>query len=96
MPDPVIGQLFPSPSSTYPAAKQPGGVGTAVTDPAQTINEKTGYFFPGCGHSIRSWLITRVAIGGVPSALVQCPVCSYVQNIYTPASLLDAQEIILG
>lgn len=110
MPDPVIGGLYLSPTRSYPIPLQPGGPGTPVTAPTQPANpnEKTvtvyigppqehvGRFYPGCGHSIMSYEIVLVAVGGAPAALVVCPLCGYVQNIYQPPSLLDAQDIILG
>lgn len=95
MADPVVGGLYPQ-AEGYEVSSQPGGVGTPVTSQPQTIGERLGKFNPQCGHSINSWEIIRVAEDGVTSALVCCPICRYVQNKYTPASLLDAMEIILG
>lgn len=112
MADPQIGQLWtPSgPLWQYPHAKQPGGIGTPVTDPTQPPiqselegqppqppavdptprAEKNGLYYPGCGHSIMEWEVVRASVGGVPSALICCPICRYIQQIFTPYTLLDA------
>lgn len=111
MADPVLGGLYLNPQRYYPIPTQPGGPGTP-TVPAQPPVEETrvvtqppyvgppqehlGRFFPGCGHSIMSYEIARTTIGGAPAALVLCPLCNYIQNIYQPPSLLDQQDIILG
>lgn len=61
--------------------------------------EKLGRFFPGCGHSINSWEVVLSEVDGQPSqpcALVLCPLCGYIQNIYSPANNLLEQEYILG
>jgi hypothetical protein len=110
MADPVIGTLYVKPGVPQPPRyTQPGGQGTPVvpTQPPQPQpvtqppyvgppQEHLGRFFPGCGHSIMSYEVVYVAVGGVPSAALLCPMCGYVQNLYTPASLLDQQDIILG
>jgi hypothetical protein len=78
---PLIGQLFPEPYQ--PTPKQPGGIGTPVTDPLQTVYEKTGMFFGGCGHSFNSWVIQQTSVGGVPQKLATCPLCGYCQQVLT-------------
>ena len=75
----------PTPTGAYPPA----------VDPTPSA-EQASMFFPGCGHAIRSWQIARAAIGGVPSALVTCPLCGWVQSVRSPFNLLDLEEIILG
>lgn len=57
---PVLGQLLPEPYQ--PTPKQPGGIGTPVTDPAQKVDEKTGMFAPGCGHFINSYNIQQMTV----------------------------------
>lgn len=61
---PVLGQLLPEPYQPTPS--QPGGIGTPVTDPTQKVDEHTGMFAPGCGHSINSYDIKQMAVN-VPS-----------------------------
>lgn len=92
MADPVAGQLLTLPYE--PTFSQPGGVGTAVV-PAITVGQKTGMFFPGCGHSIRSWDIRQQSIGGVTQKLVCCPECGYVQK-FLSLSDFSKQEIIFA
>jgi hypothetical protein len=110
--DPVIGSLYPrSQNRYYPIPTQPGGVGTPVVPAQPPVQEATvltqppyvgppqellGRFFPGCGHSIMSWEVVLDTIAGEPAALILCPRCGYIQNIYQPPSLLDQQDIILG
>jgi hypothetical protein len=60
---PVLGQLLPEPFQ--PTPKQPGGVGTPVTDPIQQVDEKTGMFAPGCGHYINSYDIKQMSVDQV-------------------------------
>lgn len=108
MADPVIGTLLYQ-KEGYPPFVQPGGPGTPTspTQPPQpqppTVpvyvgppQEHLGRFFPGCGHSIMSWEVASVTVGGAPAKALLCPLCSYIQNIYQPPSLLDSQEFILG
>jgi len=73
-------------------AQQPGGIGTAVTDPTQTVNEATGRFRPGCGHSINNYEVLQQSYAGCPAVLVTCPICSFLQKIITPASALHDPE----
>jgi hypothetical protein len=83
--DPVVGQIYNVDLiGIYPSAVQPGGIGTPVTMPAQSLGEKNGKFFPGCGHSIMSWEILSHPVGGIRSAIICCPLCRYVQRIITP------------
>ena len=91
MPDPSVGSL--QPVSWLPPPYQPGGPGTPVIFPAETVNtqlnEKTGMFFPGCGHSIMHWEISWDSLGGQPVALVKCPLCGWINSIWNPASLIE-------
>ena len=109
----VVGQLH-SQTSGYPPSQQQGGVGTPVTDPIQhigptsnikpdllfPINEFTGRFRPGCGHSINSYEVLRELVSGCDaSALIVCPICKYIQNIITPYDLIHTSlgfELIVG
>jgi hypothetical protein len=59
-------------------------------------NEQAARFHADCGHSFQSYEVKRCAVGGVPSAVLCCPICSFVVNIYTPYSLLDEQQVIQG
>lgn len=90
----VVGQL--DPVDYVPKPVQPGGIGTPVTMPTQTVAEHNGRFMPGCGHSIMAYEVDHIAISGVPSALVKCPLCGWIQSIWTPASLLDQIPFIFG
>lgn len=95
MADPILGELLPVPY--LPSSSQPGGPGTIVTDPTQTVQEKNGFYYPGCGHSVNSYDVSRSAVGGVPSAIVKCPVCGYVEQIYTPYTIFDnLQGVLFG
>lgn len=87
----------------YPPAKQPGGLGTPVTDPKQQLgstspnkpdilfpmNEYTGRFRAGCGHSFNNFEVLKEAVNGIPSALIVCPLCKYVTRIVTPYDLIQ-------
>lgn len=97
MADPQVGQLWPL-GDDYPTPVQPGGPGTVVTSPPQDIGEKIGMWTTGCGHFFNNWAIYKVAVGGVPSALVCCPLCGYISRIITPYDLIntDANAIIFG
>ena len=94
----TIGQLTPQGNYVFGIAAQPGGPPNPVTDPAQTTDEHTGDFYPGCSHSIRSWDVKFAAVEGIPSALVCCPICGYLQKIITPASDLynESNSIIFA
>jgi hypothetical protein len=59
----------------------------------QTVGQKVGMFFPACGHSIRSWHITNISVGGTRFALVCCPMCGYIQRVMDPAQVYS-EEII--
>lgn len=65
-------------SSQTPNANEP----TSVKNP---LNQSTGQFFPGCGHSINSWNVQNVSVGGVPMKAITCPLCGYLQNTMTEA-----------
>jgi hypothetical protein len=92
MADPFVGGLFP-PDKEYPAAKQPGGPGTIVTDPIQSDGEKIGLFVAGCGHFFNSWMIQKIAVSGTASAVIGCPVCGYCQRIITPYDLINDNQV---
>ena len=95
MADPVVGELRPG-RDFGAVCEQAGGIGTPVTAPVQTVDEKNGQFTAGCGHWFNSWLLRQAAVAGVASALISCPLCGYIQRIVTPASDLDELEIIIG
>jgi hypothetical protein len=87
MANPILGALYPAPY--LPKSKQPGGPGTPVVDPTQTVEEKNGYYYPGCGHSVNSYDVQQTSVNGIPSKLVTCPICGFLQAIITPASDFD-------
>ena len=87
MAEPVVGDLLPEPYQPKP--KQPGGPGTPVTDPTQTVGEHVGMFMPGCSHSINSYNIQQTTIDGIQQILACCPMCGWVQRIL-PATTFDA------
>lgn len=60
------------------------------------LAETATRFHPDCGHHIMSWEVRRGTVNGAPAALLCCPRCGFVQNIYQPPSLLDNQEFIIG
>lgn len=93
----VVGQIIVRDGS-YPAPVQPGGIGTPVTSPVQTDGEKLGLWVAGCQHWFNHWDVHTCALSGVQSALICCPLCSYVQRIITPYSDIhtDANMIIFA
>src|SRR5574341_872763 len=62
---------------------------TGIVTPGQTINEMNGKFRAGCGHSFNSWEIVYVSVSSVKKAVVRCPLCTYVQNIYNPSHVIN-------
>lgn len=81
--DPVVGQLM-GVYEAFPTPSQPGGAGTAVTAPTQAVGNETGLFQPGCGHKITRYEVRKHLVGCQLSALLVCPLCSYLQRIITP------------
>lgn len=90
----TVGSLYPHPNY-LPQPTQLGGPGNPVTDPTQTINERTGQFNPGCTHSVNTYLIIRDGVNEQPSDLVCCPICGWIQQIF-PAGYLDNVPFIVG
>lgn len=95
------------PGTAVTAPFQPAAASPPVENPtAPTVpfyvglpNEKLGRFFAGCGHSFNSWEVVIDTVCGQPQqpcALTLCPLCGYIENIYSPASVLLNQEYILG
>jgi hypothetical protein len=93
---PVVGAIW-NPPSYLPPFTQPGGIGTA-TFPAQQTGELVGQWTAGCGHSFQVWNVASVTIAGVQTAVVQCPYCSYVQELISPYDAIYTWpfEIIMG
>lgn len=101
-PNSQVGEIHKN-NIAYPPAKQPGGLGTPVTDPKQQLgstspnkpdilfpmNEYTGRFRAGCGHSFNNFEVLKEAVNGIPSALIVCPLCKYVTRIVTPYDLIQ-------
>lgn len=76
----LIGRLFPV--SYIPQPQQPGGIGTPVTMPTETIGEQlAGFLRPGCNHATNHWEIVRLSHAGVSYVLKKCPTCGYVQDV---------------
>jgi hypothetical protein len=73
---------------------QPGGTGTAVTSPTQRIDERTGRFYFGCGHSVNNMEIRKALDndGVTLIAELRCPVCGYLQRKISPFSAIYAPE----
>jgi hypothetical protein len=93
----TFGELLP-PDDIVPKYSQPGGTGNPVF-PQQQQGELIGMWFAGCGHSFNNYMVTFRSIGCGPSALLQCPLCSWVQRVWTPASLIYDNEqnfILMG
>jgi hypothetical protein len=86
----VVGELFNGDLlAMYPKASQPGGIGTPVTDPVQTVTEQNGRFRPGCGHSIMSYDCIMSSVNCTPTMVIRCPVCGYVQRLMAPADFYN-------
>lgn len=95
--DLAVGQLMPNDGS-YPIAVQGGGLGTPVTNILQTQGEMLGLWVAGCGHWFNNYDVRFAEVGGVPSALVCCPLCLFIQRIISPASEVysEANAIIFA
>jgi hypothetical protein len=93
---PVVGQIW-NPPHYLPPFTQPGGIGTQ-TFPQQTSGELVGRWTSGCGHSFEAWLVASCQIADIQTAVVQCPVCSYVQQLISPYAAIYTwpNEIIFG
>jgi hypothetical protein len=66
---------------------QPGGPGTLVL-PQQELGQQVALFSFPCGHWSNHMNVTvEQSAPGVQSALLSCPLCSYLFRILTPASL---------
>ncbi len=93
MADPVQGTLLPVTSEDFqPVCTQ--DVNGVVIDLTQTVGERNGKFFPGCGHSINSWEIRFAAVAGVKKALIVCPLCRYIQSIRDPADVENEAHVV--
>jgi hypothetical protein len=92
-----IGELLP-PDDCLPIFSQPGGPGTP-TFPQQDVGQINGLFISPCGHSFNHYMVVFRSISCGPSALLLCPLCSYVIRLFSPASLIydnQANFILLG
>jgi hypothetical protein len=70
-----------------PVWTQPGGPGTLVF-PQQELGQQVALFSFACGHwSNHINVVVEQSDPGVQSALLVCPLCSYVFRIMTPATL---------
>lgn len=76
---------------------QPEGPGTLVY-PQQSVGEMNGTFACGCGHFFNDWMVYEQAVCGITSAILCCPMCTYIQQIITPQALIytDAFAILVG
>lgn len=95
---PNAGLLNELPGGWLPAYKQPGGIGGQTT-PAQAsgstsqitgIPYEVGMGLNVCadGHWFNMWDITFATVNCTQAAIIRCPLCGYVQQIISPASLL--------
>src|ERR1700690_4054612 len=93
---PVVGEIW-NPPGYLPPFTQPGGPGTA-TFPQQTSAELTAQWVASCGHAFQCWLVASCSINGVQTAVIQCPYCSYVQQLISPYDAIYTwpNEIIFG
>lgn len=91
------GILYEQNRKYLPTFTQPGGQGTSVF-PAQQTGELVGRFIAGCGHAFEAWTIYSDSCNGVQSAFLCCPVCNFIQQIFTPYNLIHQfpNEIIMG
>lgn len=72
-----------------PVWSQPGGPGTLVY-PQQELGQQVAMFVFQCGHwSNHLNVVVEQSAPGIRSALLICPLCSYVFRIMTPASLYN-------
>jgi hypothetical protein len=75
---------------------QPGGPGTMVF-PQEQPGERVGLWSLGCGHWTNHGEVVQESNGaGGQVAYVLCPLCSYIDKLYNPASLLDDMRIIVA
>lgn len=111
MSDLTVGMVFPR-DDGYPAAKQPGGAGTPVTNFPQTSTVPQGVpemvsgvpqvpmglWVCTSGHWFNHWDVRCQGVAGVPSAFLVCPICSIIQRILTPFSLIydDSNYILMA
>src|SRR5271156_354054 len=78
---------------------QPGGIGQPVFPTQQNaqpwpdypipglfIQEYLPWWSPGCGHSIKEWMVIREFDydSNQSVALICCCICTFVQNVYSP------------
>ena len=85
------------PCTIYPNGGNPSAY-TPQTNPTPYA-ERAACWFPGCGHAIRSWEVAIDSVGGAPAALILCPLCSYIVDIYQPPDLVlnvNLCPLILG
>ncbi len=98
----ILGALYPDSTDVYPVFTQPGGPGTQ-TFPAQPIGERMGLFSASCQHWFNAWRVQFTSykddMGAIHRiALVQCPLCSFLQQIIEPADAIYSYDFyyILG
>ena len=99
----ILGALYPDSTDVYPVFTQPGGPGT-LAYPQQPIGEKMGLYNAGCGHFFDSWRVQRSSFLDPDTqtvmsvALVQCPMCSFLQQQIIPYERLYSFEFyyVLG
>lgn len=93
---PIVGTFF-NPRTYIPRFSQPGGVGSP-TFPQEATGELLGQWMAGCSHSFNSWEVAAASSCGTQVAVVQCPICSYVQQIISPYSAINQwpNDIIMG
>ena len=97
----IIGALYP-PDDIVPKYSQPGGPGTTAY-PQQSIGEMVALFVAGCSHWFNSWRVQESSYTDAfdvvhTVALVQCPLCGYLEQIIDPYNLIytDMYAYIIG
>jgi hypothetical protein len=81
-------QTFPAQQDGTPYSETPSDEGLPVSDTGTPYELGMGFNTAACGHWFAVFSISFASVGCVPSALVLCPLCGFVVQIITPASLL--------
>lgn len=81
---PILGEIY-NPEDYRPRFSQPGGVGT-FTLPAESTGELIALWSFGCGHFSNHIMVTSGTSACQQAALLQCPLCDFLQRIIIPYS----------
>lgn len=91
----AVGQLYLGTARNgMPTWSQPGGIGTPVF-PAQPQGEHSALYTAGCLHWFNVYEIYQVydPYGLQQVKLLCCPLCSFINQIITPAENYNNYEI---